>query len=225
MVSYRLFPFSLLIFFSLSLVLSAEDITVEPFFSPDGGCKTAILSSINSQEPEDGTIRVHIFTFTSKPIADALIAAHNRGVEVVCIFDAHAAASRLSVFQYLLNSGITVVTDANHKINHNKVMIFGDNKVITGSYNFTANAETQNAENIVIITSTTVAAAYISDFQTHWAHSRVFAPLKAQSGCGRPPADLRPTHAAVRKTARREAGRRHGRAEGKRSTLAVAVTL
>jgi len=37
--------------------------------------------------------------------------------------------------------------------------------VITGSYNFTASAETTNDENVVIIFSPEVAARFIEEFQ------------------------------------------------------------
>ena len=48
---------------------------------------------------------------------------------------------------------------------HHKVIIIDDSIVITGSYNFTANAETQNDENILVIHSPDIAADYLKEFE------------------------------------------------------------
>ena len=50
---------------------------------------------------------------------------------------------------------------------HNKVMIV-DGKVITGSYNFSENAET-NDENMLVIDSADVATAYTDYFDKLFA--------------------------------------------------------
>lgn len=58
---------------------------------------------------------------------------------------------------------------------HNKIMIIDDKVVITGSYNFSENAEL-NDENMLVIESSTIAAAYdkyfnalFSEYQKHGA--------------------------------------------------------
>lgn len=50
-------------------------------------------------------------------------------------------------------------------IAHNKIMIFDGNTVETGSFNFTNAAQAQNAENMLIIDNTAVAAAYRDNWQ------------------------------------------------------------
>ena len=46
---------------------------------------------------------------------------------------------------------------------HNKVMVIDNKTVVTGSYNFSENAE-KNDENLVIIESPLIAAAYTRYF-------------------------------------------------------------
>ena len=62
------------------------------------------------------------------------------------------------------NSHAFVKSD-NNNFMHNKVMIIDDNVVITGSYNFSENAEL-NDENILIIESAAAAASYTKYFDT-----------------------------------------------------------
>ena len=51
----------------------------------------------------------------------------------------------------LVDKGVATYIDAKHEIAHNKVMVLDGATVITGSFNFTKQAETSNAENLVVI--------------------------------------------------------------------------
>lgn len=53
-----------------------------------------------------------------------------------------------------------------------KVMIFDQDLVLTGSFNFTRLAETRNAENIVFLRSSSLAAIYIHNWKYHEVHSQ-----------------------------------------------------
>jgi phosphatidylserine/phosphatidylglycerophosphate/cardiolipin synthase-like enzyme len=48
---------------------------------------------------------------------------------------------------------------------HHKVIIIDNSTVITGSYNFTASAEANNDENVVIIINPVLAGKYMEEFQ------------------------------------------------------------
>ena len=60
--------------------------------------------------------------------------------------------------------GVPVVTDNNIHVMHHKVIIIDGYRVITGSYNLSANANTKNDENIMIIDSREIAALYMKEF-------------------------------------------------------------
>jgi phosphatidylserine/phosphatidylglycerophosphate/cardiolipin synthase-like enzyme len=56
----------------------------QSFFSPKGGCTDAIVKAINNGKSE---ILVQAYSFTSAPIAKALVASHKRNVKVEAILD------------------------------------------------------------------------------------------------------------------------------------------
>ena len=49
---------------------------VRVWFSPDGGCTEAIVSTLKTAKK---SVRVQAYSFTSAPIAAAVIDAHKRG--------------------------------------------------------------------------------------------------------------------------------------------------
>lgn len=159
-----------LLIFATALTLNAHPHvqSIEVYFSPNGGCTEAVINALSSARQ---TIRVQAYSFTSAPIAEALVNAHRRGVKVQVILDDSQRSERYSSADFLKNSGITPMIDAQHGIAHNKVMIIDDTATITGSFNFTKAAEERNAENLLIIRDKTVAAKYVKNFQDHFQHA------------------------------------------------------
>ena len=121
---------------------------VEVYFSPHGGCTDAVVREIRAAKT---SIRVLAYSFTSTRIADALIDAHRRGVDVKVIFDKKESRESYSLIGPLHGAGISVMTDGRHALAHNKVMILDDEVVLTGSFNYTKQAEHSNAENLLVI--------------------------------------------------------------------------
>lgn len=142
---------------------------VETFFSPRGGCAAAIVRTIGQAKE---TIYVQAYSFTSAPIAAALVEAHKRGVKTQVILDRSQQTEKYSEADFLEHAGIAVFIDSAHSIAHNKVMILDGQTVITGSFNFTKAAEESNAENVLIIHQTpALAEKYLSNWQLHQRHS------------------------------------------------------
>jgi phospholipase D len=105
------------------------------------------------------------YSFTSKPIAEALVTAHTRGVKVHILIDKSQLKEKHSQLSYLGQNGLSVFIDSAQGIAHNKVMIFDDRFVLTGSFNFSKAAESRNAENIVIIDDPTLADIYRKNWE------------------------------------------------------------
>jgi phosphatidylserine/phosphatidylglycerophosphate/cardiolipin synthase-like enzyme len=122
--------------------------TWEVYFSPHGGCTEAIIRELTKAK---STILVQAYSFTSAPIAKALLNAHKRGVKVEVILDKGQRTDQYSSATFLFNGRIPVKIDSVHAIAHNKVMIIDGEVVITGSFNFTKAAEKNNAENFLVI--------------------------------------------------------------------------
>jgi len=141
--------------------------TMEPHFSPRGGCTEAIVAEI---EHARSSIHVQAYSFTSQPIADALVSAKKRGVDVQLIVDKGQTEER-SLFDEVAAAHCPTFVDRAHAIAHNKVMVIDGGTVITGSFNFTAAAERSNAENLLVIRSKELAAVYEENWQKHKEHS------------------------------------------------------
>ncbi|MCX5819271.1 MAG: phospholipase D family protein [Deltaproteobacteria bacterium] len=141
---------------------------VEVYFSPNNGATEAIVREIDRARSE---ILVQAYSFTSAPIAKALLKAHKRGVKVQAILDKSQKTQKFSSASFLTNSGIPTYIDDKHAIAHNKIIIIDKAVVITGSFNFTKAAEEKNAENLLIIRSKELAKPYLENWQRHREHS------------------------------------------------------
>jgi len=142
--------------------------TSKVYFSPNGGCTQAIVNEIDRAKSE---ILVQAYSFTSAPIAKALLSAHKRGIKVIAILDKSNKTARYSSATFLYNSGIPVFIDSAHAIAHNKIIILDRETVITGSFNFTKAAENKNAENVLILKSKALAKEYLKNWEEHKGHS------------------------------------------------------
>jgi len=130
---------------TLTLGLGAD---VEVYFSPNGGATNAIVDEIDRAQRE---ILIQAYTFTSVPIASALVSAKRRGITVEAILDKSNIKQGYSSITFLENAGIPVYIEDRVKIAHSKIMIIDGREIITGSFNFTMAAEGHNAENLLIL--------------------------------------------------------------------------
>jgi phosphatidylserine/phosphatidylglycerophosphate/cardiolipin synthase-like enzyme len=159
---------------------------VEVRFSPDGGCTQTIVSAIRQAKT---SIHLQAYSFTSAPIADALIQAHQKGVQIGVILDKSHRSERSSVAPRLHSAGIPLWIDPRHAIAHNKVIVVDRERVLTGSFNFTKAAEGSNAENLLSIRDPALASLYVQNWETHQSHSSPFIPEQAPKN--QLPAELR----------------------------------
>jgi phosphatidylserine/phosphatidylglycerophosphate/cardiolipin synthase-like enzyme len=114
------------------------------------------------------------YSFTSAPIAKALVDAHRRGVKVQIILDKSQCIEKYSSADFLAHAGIPTCIDPKHAIAHNKIMVIDGYEVLTGSFNFTKAAEEHNAENLLVIQNAPLAAKYAKNWQEHLEHSESY---------------------------------------------------
>ncbi len=144
--------------------------SLEAHFSPKGGCTDAIVREIQHARHE---ILVLAYSFTSKPIAQALVDAKLRGVHVDIVLDHSNEKEEYTDLHFFLQQGLHPVIDPHHAIAHNKVMVIDNRTLLTGSFNFTQHAESDNAENLMVIKGhPEMVRAYKENFQAHKAHAR-----------------------------------------------------
>jgi phosphatidylserine/phosphatidylglycerophosphate/cardiolipin synthase-like enzyme len=165
-----------LLFFFLSLAaspLQGSAVTVHStvYFSPDDQLDRRLIEQI---EKETKSINVCIYTFTHRAIANALIEAHKRGVEVDVIVDRFSVKIN-SPLQKLAEAGIPVSVwdpdrskrkQAHRPLMHNKFCVFGADKVWTGSFNFTYEGSKIHQENALVLQDAALASAFKGQFHT-----------------------------------------------------------
>lgn len=159
------------------------------FFSPGGAGEDWVVKAIESAGK---TLDAAMFTFRSTRIAEALLAAKKRGVEVRALFD-RSQSSRDYMKPYaewLAHNGVAVKTiagpDTSDKEdpgkNHTEFMVVDGALVETGSMNWTKNASLMNFESGHFLNDPKDAAAYAAFFDDLFASrkaKRLVPPGKA----------------------------------------------
>jgi phosphatidylserine/phosphatidylglycerophosphate/cardiolipin synthase-like enzyme len=144
--------------------------SAEVHFSPKGGCTDAVVRELGHARH---SVQVLAYSFSSKPIAQALIEAKLRGVHIEIVLDHSNETETYSDLHFFKEQGLTPVIDPHHAIAHNKVIIIDGRTLITGSFNFTHNAEHENAENLLVLKGhSDLVKAYRDNFTTHKEHAR-----------------------------------------------------
>jgi phosphatidylserine/phosphatidylglycerophosphate/cardiolipin synthase-like enzyme len=151
---------------------TAPTLSTHVYFSPPGGATEAVLRELGRAKRR---VRVQAYSFASPPIAQAVVDAKARGIEVTVILDRSQESERYTSATFLHNHGVPVFIDAEHSIAHNKVILIDADTVITGSFNFTRAAEERNAENLLILHDADLAAKCRANFDAHLAHSRRYS--------------------------------------------------
>jgi phosphatidylserine/phosphatidylglycerophosphate/cardiolipin synthase-like enzyme len=143
-------------------------------FSPDDDIQKELIALINS---EKNYIRIAIYSFTDKEIAQALIDAKKRGVMVELVIDPSNMYVQHSKIPMLEDEGITVfaynpehLKPNQYTLMHHKFVIFDCCTpsqvalVWTGSFNFTRSASNKNQENVVILQHDNAIKRFESQF-------------------------------------------------------------
>ena len=151
--------------FSTSQTAIDNENQIELCFTPPSGCGTLIAQEIARAKD---SIYVQAYGLTSGIIVNQLIQAKNRGVKVQVLLDKSNVSDKWSKMMDLVNANVSVRIDKVSGIAHNKVIIIDEQKVITGSFNFTNAADKRNAENVIIINNKSVAKEYLNNWQDRY---------------------------------------------------------
>lgn len=144
---------------------------VQVYFSPHGGATEAVANALNQAT---NTVLVQAYSFSSVPIAQALVQAKRRGVKVQVILDKSQRTEKYSEADFLDHEGIPPFIDSEHAIAHNKIIIIDQYLVLTGSFNYTKAAEENNAENLLVINDPALAKKYVENWHAHQRHSEPY---------------------------------------------------
>lgn len=162
-----------------------SDATAAPTRAPDVKACEVVFTPEDSGfkvirgllEKATKSVYVSAYHFKSQYVADMLIDAARRDVKVAVVLDANNLDSKKHQAGYADRNGIQVYVDDRHHSHHSKYMIIDGRYVQTGSFNYNDHAEYDNSENLLVIESRTLAAAYVADWEKHRAHAVPYRSL------------------------------------------------
>ncbi len=176
LIRFKRIILSFILLTSLTLLFPSSFISAGPetfyvCFTPGENCTETIVKVLGQSRT---SVLMQAYSFTSAPVAKALVEAHKRGVHVESILDRSNKRQKYSSADFISRAGIPTYIDSQHAIAHNKVMVIDEEIVITGSFNFTKAAEEKNAENLLVIQDHVLASRYAANWQAHKKHSEIY---------------------------------------------------
>ena len=154
-------------------------IPIESWFSPSDGVNSKILAAINSANT---SLFIPTNLITRDDLANAIAKRRQNGVlcRVVVDDDASCSDQVVATLTQALGTNFRETTESG--ILHHKVLIAdalqtnSNPVVLTGSHNWSNNAEIRNDENTLILYDANIANLYYQEFSQRFKQSRVIAP-------------------------------------------------
>ncbi len=145
--------------------LTIDGTPIKILFSPEDSAISHIVPYVQAAQT---SIEFMAFTYTQDQLGNAMIERKKNGVEVKGVFESTGSDTEFSEMTPLFCAKAAVRQDGNPAFLHHKVIIIDNHIVITGSLNFTDNADEQNNENVIIVDNTEIAKLYTQEFQRVW---------------------------------------------------------
>ncbi len=139
--------------------------SAQAVFCPSSGCVDIPVSVVDASRSR---VWVAMYSFTNDSLADALIRAHHRGVDVRVIVEKTQAGSQYSQHERLLSEGVPVVIDTNPSSMHHKFAVVDESILLNGSMNWTGNGVEKNNENMMVLNSVELNTAFANEFDSLW---------------------------------------------------------
>jgi mitochondrial cardiolipin hydrolase len=140
-------------------------VRAEVLFSPRDACCERLCRLLQGARK---SVDVCVFTITDDRIAEAMLRAHDRGVQLRVISDAMKTLDEGSDVGRLARAGVAVSLDTPDKHMHHKFAVFDRRVLVTGSYNWTRSASTRNDENLVVSGDPRLVESFADEFARLW---------------------------------------------------------
>jgi phosphatidylserine/phosphatidylglycerophosphate/cardiolipin synthase-like enzyme len=137
------------------------------YFSPNGGIRQRLVRAIQESRK---SIDLAIYNLTAVELAEALNAAHARGVRVRVLVDREKLEAGGPGIRVLQVNGVAVrsLGVPEQSLMHHKFAVFDERLVVTGSYNWTNSAERANYENLIVLDDPGLVARFQQEFRRLW---------------------------------------------------------
>ena len=146
---------------------------VDVFFAPEDDAMDRLVPLVRMAKDE---IRFMAFSFTHDGLGEELVRQSRRGVDVQGVFEDRNTNDDYTELHRLACNGLDVRVDGNPATMHHKVFIIDGKIIVTGSFNFSNNANNSNDENMVFLNNDTIAQAYLREFAKVWAEAVELVP-------------------------------------------------
>jgi len=145
---------------------TAPAAVAEVRFSPGDACLRLIQDELDRART---SADICVFTITDDRIAARIVSAHTRGVRVRIITDDDKSEDLGSDIERLAAAGIPVRRDRTEHHMHHKFAVLDDERLLSGSYNWTRSAAAHNEENVLLTADTRLVRPYRRAFEELWA--------------------------------------------------------
>lgn len=142
-----------------------EGTPIQILFSAEDHAVSNLIALVNDAQVN---IRFLAFSFTDYPLAKAMIDRSASGVDVKGIYETFGSTSTGSEMKTFWCANVPVRQDGNPSFLHDKIIIIDNRIVVTGSLNYSSNADDSNEENVVILDNPEIAALYLQEFEKLW---------------------------------------------------------
>jgi phosphatidylserine/phosphatidylglycerophosphate/cardiolipin synthase-like enzyme len=141
------------------------------YFSPQNRVVDTITAFTGRARRE---VAFAINAFTHDDLGDAMLDLWQRGSRVLGTFDQANAGDSASEYFRLRAGGVRVLIDSvpfGNKTLHEKIMVIDSSVTVTGSADWSSNANYSNDENTLILTDSVIAARFHSEIVTRYAEA------------------------------------------------------
>ncbi len=138
---------------------------IQVVFSAEDKALSNLIALVNDAKE---SVRFLAFSFTDYPLAQAMIDKSKTGVDVKGVFETFGSNGLRSELKTFWCAQVPVRQDGNGSFLHDKIIVIDNSIVVTGSLNYSSNADDANEENVVILDNAEIAALYLQEFDKLW---------------------------------------------------------
>jgi phosphatidylserine/phosphatidylglycerophosphate/cardiolipin synthase-like enzyme len=150
--------------------LTLGGMRVQTCFAPKGKCADLIVQTINAETKT--SIRFLAFSFTHNGIGKAMLARKAAGATVSGVFETTGSQTPASEYDNLKKAGADVYSDGNPYVMHHKIILVDDHVTMAGSFNFSASADQDNDENLLVVRDPEFTSAFAAEFDRVLAQAK-----------------------------------------------------
>jgi cardiolipin hydrolase len=135
------------------------------YFTPGDACLRKLRELCTAARRQ---IDICVFTLADDRLAEAVLDAHERGVQVRILSDDDKRHDDGSDILRLAQAGIAVRTDRSPAHMHHKFALFDGRLLANGSFNWTRSASHSNDENLVVSSDAYLVRCFAGQFDVLW---------------------------------------------------------